>query len=718
MPKQTLADLNKMLMMSETADKFLFSEQRSNILLVAGEHYTKRNSRYWNRLRETRYLTQDQKLRLTKNHIQKIIKTYVNNIVSLAPGVAIVPNNEDELQDKKSAELNNSVWQFAKKRYRLKEKVRELAEDYMTLGESILKITWDERKGDHVGYSQKVDPNTGEPLFGPPQPVVDPATGQPMIDPNTGMPAMQKGEPVPDEENPIFTGDFSFKRIFGFNLRRPNGIQRMDDAKWLCEVEMEHVDKVKSWVKDDPEKLAKITEDTYEQFYVFDGNLHGYDYKKDYTQVFSLYYRPCFEYPNGYYYIFTKGVILFEGELPFGIFPIVYTGFDPVQTAPRHRSIIKQLRPYQIEINRCASKIAEHQVTLGDDKILTQSGTKITAGINLPGVRAMQYTGKEPVIIGGRSGAQYLEYMDSQISEMYHVANMTEEMQEKQALSSKDPFGQLFKSMREQKKFSLYASKFEQFHIDICELFLKLSKNYYDQNFLIPMIGKNEFVNISEFQNAEELSFQIKLEPRSDDMNTQFGKQLVINHALQFIGGNLDKTDVGKLMRAMPMGNFEEAFGDMTLDHDLADNLCLALDRGEQPQPSPYDDTTFVIKKLVHRIRQPDFRLLPPQVQQNYQMYKQYYEMMEVKRQQDLIAANADFIPTGGAKVKVDLYLENKKNPEGKPERATLPIESLDWLVKRLEAQGSSQERLNQLNSGVRQEIGNLRLNAPKKGEE
>ncbi len=32
--------------------------------------------------------------------------------------------------------------------------------------------------------------------------------------------------------------------------------------------------------------------------------------------------------------------------------------------------LVKQLRPYQEEINRAASKIAEHQRTLGDDRLL------------------------------------------------------------------------------------------------------------------------------------------------------------------------------------------------------------------------------------------------------------------------------------------------------------------------------------------------------------
>lgn len=695
--KKKVSDLRKMMDQSETADKFLFSEQRSNILLIAGDHYTKRNSKYWNRLRETRHLTQDQKLRLTKNHIQKIHKTYVNAMLSHAPGVRILPNNEKENADVKSAQLNNAVWQYGVKKHKLKEKIAEWADDFIGIGEVFVKITWDETKGEFIGYEQAEDEN-GEPMF---EQQEVPA----QVDPMTGAvipPQVVQGEPIPDESKPVFSGDFEFKRIFAFNVRRPTGVQNLDDAPWLAEVDLLPTKEVKKWV-DDPEMKRKITDDTYEKFYVFDGNMNGYDYKKDHTKVTSLYYRPCADYPNGYYYIFTNSVILFEGELPFGIFPIVYKGFDAIQTSPRHRSIIKQLRPYQVEINRCASKIAEHQVTLGDDKLLVQSGTKITQGVNHPGVRALQYTGREPIVLAGRSGEQYVGYMGQQIQEMYDVANIPMELADKEP-GGADAFASLFKNLRQKKKFSLYAEKFERFLMEVCELYLELAKQYYEQDRLIPMVGKSEAVNIAEFKNTEPLNYQIKLEPQVQDIETQYGKQLVINHAMQYIGSNLEKNDIGRLMRAMPFGNFEEGFEDFTIDYDSAQNMLLALDRGEQPAVSAYDDPVYMIKMLVGRIRQPDFKMLDPQIQQTYEAYKQHYEMMEANNQRRILAAQADFIPTGGAKVKVDFYIPKPGNPE-KSERATLPAEAINWLVERLADQGSSQERLMELGDGVNASI-------------
>src|SRR4051812_4197737 len=81
---------------SETTHATLFAEQRSNLLLVAGNHYTNKGSKFAQRLKDIESISKTQKIRLTKNHIQRITKTYVNNILMYAPGVGVMPKNEAE----------------------------------------------------------------------------------------------------------------------------------------------------------------------------------------------------------------------------------------------------------------------------------------------------------------------------------------------------------------------------------------------------------------------------------------------------------------------------------------------------------------------------------------------------------------------------------------------------------------------------------------------
>ena len=80
---KSVEDLNSLFQKAENCDRELFAEMRSNILLVSGEHYSKKNNRFWNRLRDSRMLNTEKKLRLTKNHLHRITKIYRNNIINI-----------------------------------------------------------------------------------------------------------------------------------------------------------------------------------------------------------------------------------------------------------------------------------------------------------------------------------------------------------------------------------------------------------------------------------------------------------------------------------------------------------------------------------------------------------------------------------------------------------------------------------------------------------
>ena len=99
MPKLMPGDLDEVYLRCEVADYDIHAEMRSNILLVSGDHYTKKGSRFWQRIKDHKELTHNEKLRLTRNHVQRIVKTITVNILSQAPSTTIIPNNEGESQD-------------------------------------------------------------------------------------------------------------------------------------------------------------------------------------------------------------------------------------------------------------------------------------------------------------------------------------------------------------------------------------------------------------------------------------------------------------------------------------------------------------------------------------------------------------------------------------------------------------------------------------------
>lgn len=679
MKTKDIGDLNKVYDEAETADKETFAEFRSNVLLTEGTHYSKRTFRDRPNLRDSRDLSYDhQKLRITKNHIHKVVRHYVANIIGQSPDVTIVPKDENSMQDKKSAELNHAVKIDFDYKYRMQEKTRDWCDDFVEIGEVAVKIFWDPNAGDLKGYEQAADED--------------------------GVPQLEDdGSPSPDETRPVFTGGFVYERVFGMNLLRHAAAKDMREAECWIIRKMVGVDHLKAIYKDDEEKVKFIHQSQDETYIVFDSTKTTYTQVKDQTMVREFYYRPCFQYPEGYYYIATSEGILEEGPLPKGLFPIIWAPFKKFQTTPRGRGIIKVARPFQAEINRASSSMAMHQVTIGDDKILYQSGTKLAPGALLPGVRGITYQGMAPQILEGRSGGQYLDYINATIAEMMDVLMIDEINQEKAA--NLDPMALLFRSLKQKSKFGQYAEVFGQFLVDVWELTLKLAKFYLPDDAIIAAVGKSEIINIQEFKNTLPLNHQIKIEEMDGTIESQMGKQMMFQHALQYLGSKLSQDQIGMLLRDMPYGNMEDATRELTINYDILTNDMLALERGDNPQPTPNVDPAYALKRLDLRMKLPDFRLLNPQIQQVYAQYKQQYEQIQAQQAQALIDAKNEFIPANGALIACDMYVPDPTDPQKAAKRVRVPYQALDWLIKHLESQGMGLDTLEQMNQGTMADI-------------
>lgn len=661
-----IGELNKLYEESETSHRRLFAEQRSNIKLVAGDHYSKRSESFLKNLRGNDKVSNRQKLRLTKNHINKITKSLKNAILVHAPSVTVTPQNETEVQDRKAAELNQSVWAAIKHKMGYSKRVREFLDDYVDIGELIVELAWDEHEGEILGQQQMVD-EFGQPEF------------------------TELGEPVVEE---VKSGMLKWNRILGFNMLTDPAARSFDEARWVCVRKMSEIKPLVKKYADDEDKTKYIKESSKTTYKIFDNNSGEYSDSKGMCMIRTYYFRPNYEYPTGHYYITTEFGILEEGPIPLGdkVFPVKKIGYDDLVTSARSQSAIKQLRPYQAEINRAASKMAEHQISLGDDKIITQNGQTLSAGATSHGIKHIKISGPPPTILAGRSGEQYLGYIQSNISEMYSISGIQEESQEKIS-NQTDPWALMHRSASQKKRFVIYSTKFEEFLVDLCESSLRYKKAFMRDEELIPVIGRSEIVNIPEFRDTTDLNYQITIEPQSEDIETRMGKQMALTNAIQYAGSQLDKSDVGNILSAMPYLNGAKLTGELTVDHDNAENDILALDRGEYPTAERYENHKYLIRKLVNRMKQPDFKFLDPQVQQNYERKKMEHTQLDAQLEAEKLRATSGFIPEGGYFVSCDFYVQSPSDPT-KQKRLRVPSDALDWLVKKLQEQSATQSQL------------------------
>ena len=671
----SFSDLEALYEESETLDKAIFAEMRSNLLLIDGDHYSRRQSDFYRRIRSSKELTDQQKIRLTKNHTQKITDIYSNNIISAVPGVAILPANETELRDQKVAEQHDKLWSYAKEKHDIESMIEDWADDFVGIGEVATKIFWDVTEGKLQAYKQELDQATKEPIFN------------------------EDGTPAAGD--PIYQGNMVFESVYGFNLFRTPGAQDIRKSPMLGIKKM--VGK-KKLVAQFPSKENDIVESYDETMVVFDAEKNTFRRTKEEVFLREYYFRPCFQYPKGYFFFVTKKGVLAEGPLPDGIFPIVIEVYRKAQTSARGRSPVRTIRPYQAEINRTASKIAEHQMALGDDKIITQSGTKISQGASLSGIRHLTTTGTDPTILAGRDGSQYVAHMEGTIAELYMVMGAKEEIDDVQLTGQVEPYALLFRSARQKKKFARPVGRFERFLRNVALTYIKLAKHHMPDDMVAEILGRDEIPNIEEFRNASDISYQIKIVPRAEDIDTTFGKQLVLNQTLQYVGSQLSPGDIGSILEAMPFGNTKAVTSDLTINKRSATNDILALDRGKRPLIHEYDDHPYMIGRLVSRMREPDFDLLPDEIKQNYAENVQMREQIEAEKIAKIQAMKDEMIPTGGYLVVVDLYVSDPKDPT-KTKRARVPYDSVKWLIDKLDVQGKTLDQLEMMNEGALSEM-------------
>ena len=653
-----------------------FAELRANILLDAGYHHNRRFR--WRDARPQRTNT-TKKVKITKNHIQTITRHIENNILNANPGTGFFPRHERELSHQKAAEMSDSVWQYLRDKINEEQQRKELCHDFIVEGEVFLKVAWDKVGGTFLGYDQSVE-------------VTD------------------DGEELPiGEPEPVWTGKLVWERIFPFDVITDPHARSWEACRYVIIRKLIPIHDLKALYAFDEEKLGYVSEATSDDTYqIFDGLTGMYNETKEHCLVREMYIRPSTQYPRGYYYYFTQDGILEEGELPSDAegkplpFPIQYTGYDHSNTSVRSWSVIKQIKPLQMEINRAASAIVMESLVLGHSTVLSQAGSKLsTAGIG-NGMKQLTYTGTKPDILRGSNGDQYMAYVEQQTREMYELAMVPYREAEKPAISN-DTMSLLFRSVKDKKRFSYYAEKFERFLNNATELSIALCRIYMSEEELIPMVGKAETVNIREFKNSNPLHTIVKVRPRTDDFVSMMGKSVQVSQILQYAGSALSATDVGVLARNLPFLNEENIIEDSVLDYDIATNTILALDRGEIPPIQDVENHAYQIKRLTNRQKKPDYILLSPNIKKNYQDRIDMHQQFMISQQQETAQANAGYIPSGGGLVSVDMYVGTA---EGKQKRARIPYESLDWLVKRLEAQGTQQKQLAEIPTGNQAEIG------------
>lgn len=640
-----LSKLNSLYRDSDTADKSLFAEQRSNILLYIGQHYNQKDSALRGLIRNLKDIPAEKKLRLTKNHLGVICDRLINyTVTGHNPDVIVQEKHKMEVQDRQAAKVAQSVWNKIKDVTKFDELIDDFAFDFIVGGEVAAFVSFDPGKGEMVD--------------------------QHVVDELGNVVEVKKG----------FTGDINIERFESFNLLRDPQAKNWNDSGFFIYRKMVDVEPLKKQFAGDEDLVKKITKSSEDTFQVFDAQKGSYSLSsKDKVLTKLILYRPCEEYPDGYYINYTSEVILSEGSLN-GVWPLVYRPYTKVSTSPRGYSIIKRLRPGQAEVNRIGSCMAESQLNF-KDRLIIQNGSKISNGGNIAGAVAIRVSGAAPQIMQGQSGDKYLGVLAAQIDELYKLANL--QLEEEEAIPNTDSNSLLYASMRHKKKFTQKSNIFESFMREVCEVALETAKLFYHDAHLVESVDKKDLINIQEFKNISKLCYSLETKSTSGDVEEVLGQQSSIQHALQYAG--LPPEQAAVLISNMPYLKDSILAQEITADYRACEDIFAATERGDYIEVSKYENHTYMVKRITTRIKESSYRYLDPNIQNMYQQRLQEHDNFLTQKAEALARSEAGFIPSGGALIPVSLYLDAANASK----RARVPHDALVWLYKKLYEQGS-----------------------------
>lgn len=686
MGKHTKDELDKLFKDGETADKAHFAEQRTNILLYSGQHFKKKAQAFIERNKSK--LSEDTKLKLSENHIQVVCNRIITAIHNQAPDCLFTPNNKSELADVKDAELCNSVKEYGSTQIRYTDKVEKLLNNFVVTGEAFKFYYFDPHAGKLIGYKQATT-KEGSPLF-------TDADGNETLEQvdQFGRP----NQPAQSKE-PVFEGQLKLEIPEPYNVVRHKGAKSIDESPFLTIKKYVTEEEAKTLVKSHPkrEDLEKIiTSAGSDTWRTFDSNAGDYNDQSGQVLIKYWFFRKCYDYPNGYFYVQIADEIISEGELPFGMWPIEYAGYRAVSSATRCISLIRDLRPAQTHLNYLVSTSAFHIVALGDDKIITQMGSKLQQGPTWNGVRSFSVSGPGPVVLQGRDAGQFERSIDRQVATIYRLADMDYQLEESKV---QDTWGMLFASLRMKLKHANSVRKFESFIANGWTTYIHLSQKYLDDDAIIKRVGAREAINVIEFKNMSTDGFSVKAKPVSGTLEDQIGSALEAQQILQYVGKDLPKSVLARIINKMPFFSKESVVGDMLLTDQNIDNDILALDRGEFVPAMKDDNHEEYIPRIKSRMKQADFRLKSPQVQQNYQMRYQQHVEFQAQIAAELQQAESGFIPADGGLIKVSVYDDTTN------QNMVLPYSSIVWLKDKLAQQGVGQEVLSKLDKQTQNDI-------------
>ncbi len=317
-------------------------------LFYRGDQWLRREYNKWVTAPSHRW-----RVRLTVNKLPPLVELSIATFLRYKPIISTSPATSDE-DDRRTAKVSELLARYLWDELETDVLLVEMLTWMFTTGSAFMRVGWDNKKGRRIPIYNKV----------------------PWMDPETGIIEEVDGEEVVGYQ---YDGLPTLDVIDPFSMAVEPGALKFDDAAWCIVTEILRIGELEQRFNTKIDPSNANDDRIHTPMYIErDSQIEN----EDRAALMQMYERPTKAHPNGRLIYKANNKILDEQELPGGQIRICHFRNIILPGEFWPTSMVSQVIPLQMEINRGRSQLIENRNLTSRPQLIAAEGSIIKGTYN------------------------------------------------------------------------------------------------------------------------------------------------------------------------------------------------------------------------------------------------------------------------------------------------------------------------------------------------
>ena len=586
----------------EAAKRQAMRQAWTNLAFYVGRQHTYFNE-FSERIEDLE--ADDWRVRITLNYVRSAVDTMIARATENRPTVAVMPATSDE-DDQQAARACEKLVEHLWSALDMQTKLYEFTQLVFVTGTGVMKVYWDPERGEEyeLRSPQAIEDAVIESYY----------EDGVAVPPESVRPTARTGAPSVEVINLM---------EFGWDP----GAKDLDHARWAYHETSMHIDEIRqNW----PEMGRYVTKGSTYDSDSFSAQLLK-DFKKDTSaaesedrvRVIEYFERPSPRHPKGFYAILAGEVLLEAQEfLPHGELPFVVARHKPVSGKLPGDGAVADLIPAQKELNKKFSQRIENANLMASPKWIVPEGS--IAGDHItdePGEIVVYDPSKPPprAVSPPPLSPEHGMLATESINHIWQLAGVSD------LSRGHIPSGLSGRTvgMASDLEATLLGPTIREIESaigQVAQRFLQYWRAYMPTSITLRTIGRNAVLEAFEFHASDIRSSDVRVTPNSmlPKHPSYRREQILMLFQQGVLGAPNDPMTQSRARKLMEFADLDEVYGDNTKERQYSREVVTLIASGTEVEPQPWEDLVVRIEEIRDYMTCVDYRLLPPNIQQQF----------------------------------------------------------------------------------------------------